>query len=154
MIVKVALPYRDYDVQTAPVGSELENQYQLEIDARGNKSLVKTGEINVQQLIDSYADECDVNRIVQRFRSQIEAGDLSPIQKREPQYYDAVGSSLNLADYHNSFNVIRGVFENDKEVFEKYNGDFAAFVADHIKPGKGDPGAQTTEVREVPKDES
>lgn len=148
MKVKYPVPYRDYDVATSPIGSQVENQYQLEIDARGNKSLVKIGEIDVQQLIDSYADECDVNRIVQRYRSQIEAGDLSPLMHREPVYRDAVGASLNLADYHNSFNLIRGVFEGDKEVFEKYNGDFAAFVADYIKPGASGKDVPKTEVKE------
>lgn len=137
MKIKCTVPYRDYDVNTSPVGSPIEDQFQLEVDPRGNKSLVKTGEVNIQDLIDSYHDECDINRIVMKYRTQIESGDLSPLCKREPLYYDAVGSSDNLADYHNSFNVLKGVFESDKEVFEKYGGDFSAFVADYIDPRKG-----------------
>lgn len=54
-----------YDTEIKPIcpGSEIANEVSLSLDENGNECLVAK-EYNIQQVIDSYAEECSIARIL------------------------------------------------------------------------------------------
>lgn len=77
--------YRDPG-RDCPAGCGSRSRYIKDVTTNP-PTLRKVGETDQQALIQSYADECDVNRIVQRF----EAGDLSALSRVQGLYADVSG---------------------------------------------------------------
>lgn len=86
--------------------------------------LKKVGETDQYSLIQSYKDECDINRLVARYQ----AGDTSVLQRVQGLFYDATElpteqtEMMNLAvvareAWDNLPNDVKSKFNNDKEIF-------------------------------------
>lgn len=69
----------------------------------GRYCLRKVGETDQQALIDSYKDECDVNRIVQKCAN----GDFSALARVQGLYTDISGMPDNPTDAFNLGNMVR-----------------------------------------------
>lgn len=69
------LPKRE-DLKFSPSGEELENTYAYEVDKKGMKQLQKTGETNVYEKIQMYAEETKVENVIQK----VIAGDESVLR--------------------------------------------------------------------------
>lgn len=86
--------------------------------------LKKVGTTNQQALIQSYADECDVNRIVARY----EAGDISVLGRVQGIYADVTGYPDNSIEALNLGNTVKSLWDNlSLEEQAKY-GSQEAFV--------------------------
>lgn len=77
--------YRDPG-RNCPAGSSCRGRYVKDCTTNP-PTLRKVGETDQQALIQSFADECDVNRIIQRF----EAGDVSALSRVQGLYADVSG---------------------------------------------------------------
>lgn len=69
----------------------------------GRYCLRKVGETDQQALIDSFKDECDVNRIVQKCAN----GDFSALARVQGLYTDISGMPDNPTDAFNLGNMVR-----------------------------------------------
>lgn len=65
-------------------GSPVKTLYSPIVNDDGTIDLVESGKENLQEYIDSFADECDINVIVQRFAS----GEVGVLNQREGTYGD------------------------------------------------------------------
>ena len=70
----------------------------------GAPCIRKVGETDLQSFIESFADECDINRIVQRYA----AGDVSVLQRVQGVYADYAGAPDNLTS---AFEIVKNVRE-------------------------------------------
>lgn len=77
-------------------GSAFINLYQEEM-RKDAKHLVKCGETNVYEMIQKDAEECNIERILQRAAM----GDLSALQQRDATYVDATTLPKNLMEAQN-----------------------------------------------------
>lgn len=77
-------------------GSGFINLYQEEMKKDGIH-LVKTGETNIYERIQQDADECNIERILQRAAM----GDLAALNQREATYVDATTLPKNLMEAQN-----------------------------------------------------
>ena len=63
----------------SPAGSRYRNEYEIEINKKGHKSLHKVGEKDEWTEIQSYKDECDIGNII----AKAAAGDLNILNQRK-----------------------------------------------------------------------
>lgn len=107
-------------------GSREANDYQVEIDDKGHKSLKFVGTHDIYQDIQSYADECKIENIIARAA----AGDPNALNQRKGLYADITNTPKNLAEAQNTIlrlttefdklpTEIRAKFDNSKEKFIK-----------------------------------
>lgn len=80
-----------------PSGTQFLNLYQEEIKKGGNKTLVKTGETNVYEMIQEDADSCDIEKILHK----VAMGDLAALNQREATYCDATTMPKTLMEAQN-----------------------------------------------------
>lgn len=81
---------------SSPAGCGLRPKFVKRIED-GKACLVKVGETDQQALINSYKDECDFNRIVERYQN----GDLSALARVQGLYTDISGYPDNSTDLLN-----------------------------------------------------
>lgn len=84
------------DRSVSESGSAFINLYQEEM-RKDAKHLVKSGETNVYEMIQKDAEECNIERILQRAAM----GDLSALQQRDATYVDATTLPKNLMEAQN-----------------------------------------------------
>ena len=105
-------------------GSRMKNDYQIEIDKKGHKTLHKVGEHNAWDEIQSYKEECSIENILARAA----AGDPNALNQRKAYYADVTDSPKTLAEAQNNIlklnqrfdklpAEIRSKFYNSKEKF-------------------------------------
>lgn len=83
-----------------PVGNPVKQDYELKIEPDGRRYLIKTGETNIYDVIQSFSAESDLHLIVKRY----EAGDTSVLQRAQGVYADIT----NLpADMHAAKDAVR-----------------------------------------------
>jgi hypothetical protein len=101
-----------------PSGARRQPVYKRVTDARGER-LEKVGETDVQDLIDSYADEVDINRIIRRYT----AGDTSVLQRVQSMYFDACGAPCSLTEAFETVSAARSYYESlPQAVKREFNG--------------------------------
>lgn len=84
--------------EKTPEGTRFINNYQEEIDKKtGKLHLVKTGETNVYEMIQSNAEDCKIENILKRAAM----GDLAALNQREATYVDATTLPKNLMEAQN-----------------------------------------------------
>lgn len=81
---------------SSPTGSGIRPKFVKKLED-GKAKLIKCGETNQQALINSYKDECDVNRIVERYQN----GDLNALARVQGLYTDISGYPDNTTDCMN-----------------------------------------------------
>lgn len=121
------IPFTPRDRHFGNPGRRVKDKNTLIHDERGNMKLQKVGEVDVYDLIQSYAPECDIEYLVSRF----ERGDVECLNRRCGFYGDISNAPTNPAEYRNSLIAAQGAFEKNEELCKKYNGDFGKFLEDH-----------------------
>ena len=98
-----------------PSGYRLQKQYQRTTNLRGKPILEEVGEIDLQDRINSFAQECDINRIVQRAAN----GDVDVLHKVQGSYIDISGLPDNVHDLHK-------LIQRSEDVYNQMSDDFKA----------------------------
>lgn len=83
--------------KSSPAGSPIRDRFAKRVE-NGKAVLVKVGETDQQALINSYKEECDVNRIVERYVN----GDSSVLARVQGLYSDISGFADNPTDLLNA----------------------------------------------------
>lgn len=105
-------------------GSREANDYRVEINDKGHKTLKFIGTHDIYQDIQSYAEECKIENIIARAA----AGDPNALNQRRGTYADITETPKNLAEAQNIIlrlstefeklpTEIRAKFDNSKEKF-------------------------------------
>lgn len=127
--------YRDHG-RDCPAGCGCRPRYVKDVTTTP-PTLRKVGETDQQALIQSYADECDVNRIVQRF----EAGDISALSRVQGLYADVSGYPTDAVSLMNL--GAQATYAWDSLTLEEQSkyGSKEAFIDAMLNPsvGKSDP---------------
>lgn len=127
-------------------GSHFEDTYEFRI-VEGVETLVKTGETDVYERIQSFADSTDINIILARYLN----GDITALNQSNGAYFDATNYPKTYAElydrvkaaetvYNNLPDKVKEKYETPQAFFEHYGDkdfiDFAkAFEADSIDSG-------------------
>lgn len=113
-----------FDSPTDP-GSKVKKTYSGRYDKDGVLVLDYTGDVNVYDEIQSYAEQCDINNIMRRYM----AGDSDVLSKVQGFYFDCTSLPDNMPELLNKFNYAQEEFEKLPADFkELYGNDFAQFI--------------------------
>lgn len=125
--------YRDPG-RSSPAGSGCRARYVK--DCTTNPPILKkVGETDQQALIQSFADQCDVNRIVQRF----EAGDSSVLGRVQGLYADVSGYPTDAVSLMNLGAIATSAWDSlTLEEQTKY-GSMEAFIDAVLNPSVNQP---------------
>lgn len=123
------------DVSFSPVGSKMRDTFIAKTDDDGNRRLVKTGEVNTYEEIQSFAQDCDLKRIIERCQM---TGDFSPLQRSQPVYMDCTEFPKDLMAAHAALESAKSVYNSlsakQKQSFNGFDGFLAQFkTADGIR---------------------
>lgn len=129
-------------------GSREANDYIVDINDKGHKTLKFTGTHDIYQDIQSYAEECKIENIIARAA----AGDMSALNQRQGMYADITNTPKNLAEAQNMIlklssefdrlpSDIKKQFDNSKEKYVQEFGtenwaEIMGFKAPETKPEK------------------
>lgn len=106
-------------------GSHFENVYELRI-VDGREKLVKTGQTNVYEHIQSFADSTDINVLIQRFMN----GDTGALNQVQGQYFDSTQYPKTYAELYERVKAAEKVYDHMPSVVkEKYSSAQAFFEA-------------------------
>lgn len=98
--------------------------YQRQCEAGKEAKLVKVGESDLQDYIQSFADECDVNRIVQRYAN----GDTAVLQRVQGVYTDVAGVPTDLTTAFETVTAARAYYETLPEAARREFGSLGKFL--------------------------
>lgn len=98
--------------------------YQRQCEAGKEATLVKVGESDLQDYIQSFADECDVSRIVQRYAN----GDASVLQRLQGVYCDVAGVPTDLTTAFQTVSAARAYYETLPEAARREFGSLGKFL--------------------------
>lgn len=138
-------------------GSREANDYRVEIDDKGHKTLKFIGTHDIYQDIQSYAEECKIENIIARAA----AGDPNALNQRRGTYADITDTPKNLAEAQNIIlklssefeklpTEIRAKFDNSKEKFINEFGSDSWVEAMGLKPTEASAEAKADKVDFVP----
>ncbi len=102
----------------SPSGSPMVTQYRMIIDpATGCRDLEECGELNLQERIDSYAEDCKIDNILRRFA----AGDISALNRGTAQYVDLSAYPKNFHEATAQINRVKSFYNQlSDEVHAEY----------------------------------
>ena len=87
--------------------------------------LEKVCELNQQELIQSFKDECDVALLVKRY----ENGDASALARLQGVYMDTTSIPRDPTDAHNLVRKAHEIFDNlDESVKSRFGNSFETFI--------------------------
>lgn len=98
--------------------------YQRKCETGKEAILVKVGESDLQDYIQSFADEVDVNRIVQRYAN----GDTSVLQRVQGVYTDVAGVPTDLTTAFETVSAARAYYETLPEAARREFGSLGKFL--------------------------
>lgn len=106
-------------------GSKMQNEYAYEVNAKGQKVLVKTGEKNLYLEIQSYKEDCLIETILQRaavgdmrdFRPQGIYADISKVPN------NLIQAKREMVKLENTWNKL------PNEIKQKYDNSVETFIA-------------------------
>lgn len=109
------------------VGSRFAPVYAFQSDKKGVVELVKTGEVDSYQEIQSHADSTDIHTILARF----ENGETGVLSQRQGQYVDVSEMPGTLAEtLQLVINETNRFNELPLEIRQAYNFNASEFIAD------------------------
>lgn len=112
----------------SPAGSRMHNDYQIQIDKKGHKSLKQIGEHNRWEEIQSYKEECSIENILARAA----AGDVQALNARKGFYADVTDAPKTLAEAQNSILKLKQGFDKlPAEIREKFDNSKEKFVMEY-----------------------
>lgn len=98
--------------------------YQRQCETGKEATLIKVGESDLQDYIQSFADECDVNRIVQRYAN----GDTTVLQRVQGVYTDVAGVPTDLTTAFETVSAARAYYESLPEAARREFGSLGKFL--------------------------
>ena len=111
-------------------GRRYANEYQEEVK-NGIITLIKTGETNVYELIQSHSEECKIENILHA----VAMGDLSALKQREASYIDATTMPHSLMEAQNLMIRMRDeFFKMPLEVRKEFGNSPEAYVEEMGTP--------------------
>lgn len=128
---RIKRPFENSESVYTPCGSRIHDKMQLvHLDA-GGYALEKVGETDLQALIDSYAESCDLQKILERC---MVTGDVSVLQKVQGVFADMSNMPLDLRAAHDLLNHSRLFYESlSKEQKARYTS-FEDFLESSLDP--------------------
>lgn len=119
--------YTDRKVVHIESGSGIKDEYQLRV-VDGTKTLVKTGQSNLYEYIQSHADSVDIHKILERCAMM---DDYSPLMRMPAQFMDVTEMPKNLADAYAAVQDAENFFNRmPTDIKEKYDNNFIQFLQD------------------------
>lgn len=110
-----------------PVGDREKLEYQPVYDKRGVWHLEESGKTSVYLEIQSYAESCDLNVIMARYRN----GETDVLQQVQGVYGDFSNIPANYAEIMNQKIQAENLFASlSADVREKYNNSVEQFMAE------------------------
>lgn len=98
--------------------------YQRQREEGKEAKLVQVGETDLQDYIQSFADECDVNRIVERYAN----GDTAVLQRLQGVYCDVSGVPTDLTTAFETVSAARAYYETLPEAARREFGSLGKFL--------------------------
>lgn len=90
----------------------------------GIKNLVPSGKVNYQEIIDSYAESCDIDLIIQKFIN----GDTSVINPYSGVYGDFTNVPKTYAEMFDRVQICKNVFDSlPANVKEEFDNSYESF---------------------------
>lgn len=117
--------HRNHSRRSCPSGGHRQPVYKRLRDPQGCPYLEKVGETDTQDLIDSYRDETDINRIVRRYT----AGDTSVLARVQGVYFDATGAPTNLTTAFETVNLAKDYFNQLPASVQREFGSLGGFLS-------------------------
>lgn len=112
----------------APAGSREQDVYQVDIDERGHKTLVKTGKTNIYDKIQASLESTKIENIIRRAT----AGDPTALAQTAGQYLDVSDSPRTLAEVQSIIIRMTNEFNGlPLDVRKKYDFSPEKYVADY-----------------------
>lgn len=109
------------------VGNRIADEFEPVYDRAGVWHLEKSGETNRYLEIQSYADSCDINVIMARYRN----GETDVLQQVQGTYGDFANIPTNYADMMNAKIQAEKLFMSlAADVREKYNNSVEQFMSE------------------------
>lgn len=119
--------YTDRKVVYVNPGSPIKEEFQLRI-VDGCKTLVKTGESNLYEYIQSHADSVDLHKILERCAM---IDDYSLLNRMPAQFMDVTEMPKNLAEAYAAVQDANNFFDRmPVSIKEKYDNNFIQFLQD------------------------
>lgn len=148
--------YDRYDSPSSEVGSRMKDVLSSKYDENGILVVEKVGEEDVYTTIQSFAESCDLNVLMNRYLN----GDAEALNKVQGFFGDFTEIPDSWAEVLNIVNRGQENFEKMPAEFkEKFGNDFARFVctydfSDFANSVVPDSPAPSEEVKESVADES
>lgn len=112
---------------TTEPGSRMANDYEVQLDKKGHKKLVKIGEHDIYEEIQSYLEETKIENILARAA----AGDIEALNARNGAYADITDAPATLAEAHQMIISLENKFKQlPQEIRNKFNNSEEEFVAE------------------------
>ena len=110
---------------TIPVssGNRIQKQYIRSLNLQGKPILEEVGQIDLQDRINSFRQECDINRIVKRAAE----GDVDILHRTQGAFIDVSGVPNNVHDLHTLIQKSESVY-NDLSEDLKQGRSFEDFL--------------------------
>lgn len=124
--MKFKTRFSEHERFYADPGKDFHNTYAVQIDEKGVKELVVTGEVYLPDEINSHAESVDIHNILARFNN----GETEVLTKRVGDYFDASILPSNLADMYRTVANGEDMFNKlPVDVRAKFNHSFTEFVS-------------------------
>lgn len=114
-------PYEfDHRGRSTPTGSRIADKMSVICGECGERYLEKTGETDLYAYIQSFREEVDLKKIIERCMI---SGDMSMLQRVQGVYCDVTGLPADARTAHDILNHSRQVYESlDQKVKARYKG--------------------------------
>lgn len=111
----------------APTGRKFANEYAMQINEKGHKTLQKVGETNVYEKIQAGLEDTLIENILTRAAM----GDSKALNRIQGNYLDCTEMPETLADAQNRILLLKSDFDKlPVELRREYNFSAEEFVAD------------------------
>ena len=119
--------YGEKEFGTNPTGTRYDQKYRIEYSKTGHKIIVKDGTTDRYAIVQSHADETNIETIIAKSKL-----DPSVLNKRVGQYGDFTKVPKSLADAQNMIvGIKQEFFELPVEIREKFNNSPEQYVAQY-----------------------
>lgn len=111
--------------EAVPTGDGYEKEYGIALEENGHKVLKETGKTNAYALIQTYAEECKIENILQRA-----VMDPSVLERKQAMYDDFTDAPKSLFEAQNLMIEMENLWGSlTPEEREEYNGELSQFIA-------------------------
>lgn len=119
--------YTEHKTISVNPGKRMKDEKQLRI-VDGKEELVKIGETDFYDYIQSHADSVDINKIIARC---VNTGDFSELNVMPSRFMDTVGMPKTLAEAHVMIKDAENYFNHlPTDIKKQYNNNFTEFIQD------------------------